>query len=512
MLVLLLMAVTGAWAAAKTIDLSNVTEATTANNGDVLTGKLGENVQISIADGAEVTLDNVTINGSNSDYYWAGITCKGDATITLTGDNFVKGFHQYYPGIHIAAGKTLRIKGYGSLTASSNGAGAGIGSGWYIPACGNIVIEGGTIIATGGDNAAGIGGGNSNGDAPMCGNISISGGNITATGGMSAAGIGAGCDGPCGNISITGGTVIATGGSDAAAIGGGNNSGTCGTITITDGVTSLTAIKDNLAPNSIGDGEISGTCGTVTIGGTITGNITDSPYTYHGEVATSLSLNDSEDNSSTLATNEGKKFNLTLKRTLNAGGWNTFCAPFSTAKPSGWTLKKLTGSSFDSCTGKLTLDFRDAVSIEAGRAYLVKVTAKVENPTFEGVTIANVTTTTETTYADFVPVMNPTPLTANDKTVLFVSGGNKLTYPNATSNINGFRAYFQLKGDAAASANAFAMSFDDESTGITDIDDSQAHDVRFNSNGIYTLDGRRTEGQPTAKGIYIQNGRKVIIK
>ena len=66
--------------------------------------------------------------------------------------------------------------------------------------------------------------------------------------------------------------------------------------------------------------------------------------------------------------------------------------------------------------------------------------------------------------------------------------------------------------DAAASANAFAMSFDDESTGITDIDDSQAHDVRFNSNGIYTLDGRRTEGQPTAKGIYIQNGRKVIIK
>lgn len=501
MLVLLLMAVTGAWAAAKTIDLSNVTEATTANNGDVLTGTLANNVQISIADGAEVTLDNVTINGSNSDYYWAGITCKGNAIIILTGNNFVRGFHQYYPGIHIAAGKTLTIKGYGSLTANSNGAGAGIGSGWYIPACGNIVIEGGTIIATGGDNAAGIGGGNS----ASCGNITITGGNITAIGGESGAGIGAGFNGPCRNILIEGGTVNATGGESAAAIGGGGYGGWCGDITITNGVTAVTATKYYSALNSIGKSELSGTCGTVTIGGINKGSISASPYTY-------LALADNVNNGSTLTSFNGITADVTLKRTLQTGGWNTFCAPFSTAKPSGWTLKKLTGSSFDSSTGQLTLDFGDAVSIEAGRAYLVKVTANVVNPTFEGVTIANVTTTTETTYADFVPVMNPTPLTAYDKTVLFVSGGNKLTYPNTTSNINGFRAYFQLKGDAAASANAFAMSFDDESTGITEIDDSQAHDVRFNSNGIYTLDGRRTEGQPTAKGIYIQNGRKVIIK
>ena len=141
----------------------------------------------------------------------------------------------------------------------------------------------------------------------------------------------------------------------------------------------------------------------------------------------------------------------------------------------------------------------------------MKVTANVVNPTFEGVTIANVTTTTETTNADFVPVINPTQLTANDKTVLFVKEGNKLTYPSTTGNINGFRAYFQLKG-VAAEARSFYMSFDDESTGITHIYDSQAHDLRFDADGIYTLDGRRIEGQPTAKGIYIQNGRKVIIQ
>lgn len=458
MLVLLLMAVMGAWA--ESIDLATVTTATTANNGDVLTGTLANNVQISIADGATVTLNNVSINadGAWTSGYYAGITCLGDATITLTGNNFVKGFDEGFPGIHVAAGKTLTIQGSGSLTASSNGsltpgsngAGAGIGGGRSL-SCGGITIEGGTIIATGGVNSAGIGGG----DVTSCGDISINGGIITATGGESGAGIGAGYYGSCGNISITGGTVNATGGSNATAIGRGYLS-TCGSITLT--------------------------------------------------------LADNEDNSSTLASFNGINADVTLKRTLQTGGWNTFCAPFSTATPTGWTVKELTGSSFNSSTGELTLSFGDASSIEAGKPYLVKVTANVVNPTFEGVTIANVTTTTETTYADFVPVMNPTPLTANDKTVLFVSGGNKLTYPNATSNINGFRAYFQLKGDAAASANAFAMSFDDESTGITDIDDSQAHDVRFNSNGIYTLDGRRTEGQPTAKGIYIQNGRKVIIK
>ncbi len=460
MLVLLLMAVTGAWAAAKTIDLSNVTEATTANNGDVLTGTLAKNVQISIEHGATVTLNNVSINadGAWTSGYYAGITCLGDATITLTGNNFVKGFDEGFPGIHVAAAKTLTIQGNGSLTASSNGsltpgsngAGAGIGGGRSL-ACGGITIEGGTIIATGGVNSAGIGGG----DVTSCGDISINGGIITATGGESGAGIGAGYYGSCGNISITGGTVNATGGSNATAIGRGYLS-TCGSITL--------ALADNV------------------------------------------------NNGSTLTSFNDITADVTLKRTLQTGGWNTFCAPFSTATPSGWTLKKLTGSSFDSSTGQLTLDFGDAVSIEAGRAYLVKVTANVVNPTFEGVTIANVTTTTETTYADFVPVMNPTPLTANDKTVLFVSGGNKLTYPSKTSNINGFRAYFQLKGDAAASANAFAMSFDNGSTGITEIDDSQAHDVRFDTDGIYTLDGRRIEGQPTAKGIYIQNGRKVIIK
>jgi hypothetical protein len=264
--------------------LSTINANYTASDGETLTGTLASNVKISIADGATVALNNVNINGTNdSNYKWAGITCEGDATIILSGTNTVKGFYKFYPGIQAAAGKTLIIKSIGSLTASSNGNGAGIGGGIGV-ACGNIEIQGGTITATGGEYAAGIGG---DFDA-TCGNITISGGTVTATGGEQAAGIGGGRRGvsdasSCGNILISGGTVTATGGENAAGIGGGRgNSNTelssCGTITITTGVTKVTATKGSNADNSIGAGNF-GTCGTVTIGGN-EGAITTSPYTY----------------------------------------------------------------------------------------------------------------------------------------------------------------------------------------------------------------------------------------
>ena len=199
-----------------TLNLSNLSKNFVAQNGDVLNGTLDDNVRISIADGATVTLSDVTINGAKgSSYKWAGITCEGDATIILSGTNTVKGFHENYPGIYVPSGKTLTISGTGSLDASSNGAGAGIGGGFNL-ACGNIVIEGGTITATGGAYSAGIGGG---------------------------------------------------------------NGAACGDITIANTVTKVTATKGENATNSIGAGGNDGSVGTVTIGG-MTGAITTSPYTY----------------------------------------------------------------------------------------------------------------------------------------------------------------------------------------------------------------------------------------
>ena len=246
-------------------DLSTLTADYTAQDGDILTGTLGSNVKISIADGASVTLKDVTINGvNNTSYKWAGITCLGDATITLEGTNTVKGFDEDYPGIHVPEGKTLTINGTGSasITASSNGYGAGIGGGNGV-ACGNIVINGGTVTATGGDYAAGIGGGD---NYLPCGNIVINGGTVTATGGYWGAGIGSSNNGSCGAITISGGTVTATGGTDGAGIGSGET-GSCGAITISGGTVTATGI-DGAA--GIGGGSYNKTCGTITIKSTVT--------------------------------------------------------------------------------------------------------------------------------------------------------------------------------------------------------------------------------------------------
>ena len=239
------------------LDLATVTEDITIEDGYTVTGKLAGNYKVSIADGATVTLDGITINGTTGkSYNWAGITCVGDATIILKDGttNTVKGFNSEYSGIFVPKDKTLTIKGEtegtGKLIANSNGHGAGIG---------------------GGDGISST--------AKNCGNIVIQGGVITATGGSNSAGIGSGGYGSCGDITISGGTVTATGGEMSAAIGSGYGSASCGKITITDGVTSVTATKGSYSPNSIGAGDYGSTCGTVTIGGNV-GVITVSPYIY----------------------------------------------------------------------------------------------------------------------------------------------------------------------------------------------------------------------------------------
>ena len=182
-------------------DLSSIWSDYIAHDGEILKGKLEIPVKISVADGATITLRDVTIEGKNWGFNtFAGINCLGDATINLEGTNYVKGHHWEYPGIHVPRYKTLTFKGSGSLDASSNGRAAGIGGGWYLP-CGNIVIDGGTIKATGGEASAGIGGGYRS----DCGTITITGGQVKATKGSDAEhSIGAGYESSCEKVTIYG--------------------------------------------------------------------------------------------------------------------------------------------------------------------------------------------------------------------------------------------------------------------------------------------------------------------
>ena len=241
-----------------------------AKNGDVLFGN-NTDFEISIAAGATVTLHDVHI--SNNSY----IDCQGDATIILEGENSICA-DKNNPAIWVDQGKTLTIKGTGSLEAENVGWAAGIGGGKMLP-CGNIVIESGTIVARGGERSSGIGSSGYEADEAnvaelhaetTCGNIEIKGGHITATGDDYGAGIGCGGRGTCGKITITGGTIVATGGEyDSAGIGGASAS-TCGNITITGGTVTATGYWGcpGIGMGCNGTATDHTICGDITIGGT----------------------------------------------------------------------------------------------------------------------------------------------------------------------------------------------------------------------------------------------------
>lgn len=246
---------------------------------------------------ANVTLDNVNIDASDTGKAALTVTGTGDTEIELSGDNtLVSGsghagleksdtygsepsqngsltINAEDPDSSLTAtggtsgagiggashrdSSNITITG-GSITAtagSNSGSGrtycgAGIGGGAYGKG-NNINITGGTVNATGGEGnssyhfgGAGIGGGFNSG----ANNITISGNDtrVTATGKDGGAGIGGGYAGTADSITISGGTVDATGGSSGAGIGGGGNryyskGGSASNITISGDNTHVTA-------------------------------------------------------------------------------------------------------------------------------------------------------------------------------------------------------------------------------------------------------------------------------
>lgn len=216
------------------------------------------------------------------------ITSGTNAIIYIEGTNKLEGGNTHglinkdgYAGIQVEDGATVTILGNGTLTVKGGGqdhGAAAIGAA-YDENCGKIIIGDKnncpTIIATGGDGGAGIGGAE-DGDCKK--GIYIANGSITTTGKNGGAGIGAGDGvgaGSGGNVDtivITGGTVKATGSSGAAGIGGsdsgtGAGSGDAANITISGGT--ITATGGNEAAG-IGGGKDALVKNITITGGTIT--------------------------------------------------------------------------------------------------------------------------------------------------------------------------------------------------------------------------------------------------
>jgi hypothetical protein len=402
----------------KEVNLASIDEDVVVKDGMVISGNLNGNRKISIADGATVTLRDATILGTHSDdYLWCGINCLGDATIILEGNNAVRGFNSFYPGIGVATGKTLTIQGDGSLDASSNGDAAGIGGSSYYN-CGNIVIKGGTIKATGGYRSAGIGAGKDT---------------------------------------------------------------SCGDITISNKVISVTAIKGEDAPHSIGasDGKTGTiTIGKVKTGPISESPYIFYPsLDVSGDMTGDLEAAMGQTFDITF---RGRKFiidsewnTLCLPFSMNAEQIGN--SPLAKGKIVELDTEKTTLSN-----DVLTIAYKTATEIEAGKPYMVKwvigeedESTHIDDPIFKRVTIsASAPTAVSAAGIAFTGTFAPLTLASGDKTRLWLDDDVRLRWVSGQDEqVSPTWCYWNLNGLDASTLKAIVVTFDDGSRPIVELMD-----------------------------------------
>ena len=214
--------------------------------------------------------------------------------------------------------------------------------------------------------------------------------------------------------------------------------------------------------------------------------------------------------------------------------------------------------------GILYLYFKEAQAIEAGKPYIIKTKTALANdmvnPGFKDVTIADLSAysgtdaekcqalleakaaTSKDGKVRFIGTFDPVTLTGGDKSVLYLGDENTLYYPASNMTIGAFRCYFQLT-DPVNEVRAFRLGFGEETQGINSLTPGPSP---IGEGSIYTLSGVKVDGQRSMvngqrsmvngqrsmvngqrsmvngqrsmvngqlrKGLYIQNGRKVLIK
>lgn len=200
-----------------------------------------------------------------------------------------------------------------------------------------------------------------------------------------------------------------------------------------------------------------------------------------------------------------------LQRTLYADGWNTFCVPFNIDAA---TIAQVFGEGTKirqyASMSDMTMNFEEATSIEAGKPYLILPANDTPNPTFEGVDIEAVAPQTvgNGTYS-MVGTYGLTTLTT-DGTNLFLGGDNKFYKPTdeSVATMKGMRAYFVVP--AGTNQAALVANIDGTITSIDQIDGAKV----VENAPVYNLSGQRVgySLQGLSRGIYVQNGKKYVVK
>lgn len=212
--------------------------------------------------------------------------------------------------------------------------------------------------------------------------------------------------------------------------------------------------------------------------------------------------------------------NVTLQRTLSKEYWNTFCVPFALDAEQvtqyfgeGTQLRTYEGN----CNNN-TVYFATVDNIEAGKPYIMKPgNAVVQNPTFEGVSMVatgldengNPQAVGDASTVQMKGIYNQI-LLKTDKTELFLGDNDLFYYPIDdidARTIGGLRAYFIVPQDT--DIKKLRANLDGTPTSLGTIFDTEESNAP-----VYNLQGQCVGNSLRAlkSGIYIQNGKKVVVK
>lgn len=212
--------------------------------------------------------------------------------------------------------------------------------------------------------------------------------------------------------------------------------------------------------------------------------------------------------------------NVTLQRTLSKDYWNTFCVPFALDAEQvaqyfgeGTQLRTYEGNCNNNIVYFATVD-----NIKAGKPYIMKPgNAVVQNPTFEGVSMVatgldengNPQAVGDASTVQMKGIYNQI-LLKTDKTELFLGDNDLFYYPIDdidARTIGGLRAYFIVP--QGTDIKKLRANLDGTPTSLDTIFDTEESNAP-----VYNLQGQCVGNSLRAlkSGIYIQNGKKVVVK
>lgn len=265
-----------------------------------------------------------------------------------------------------------------------------------------------------------------------------------------------------------------------------------------------------LAPGTV----LSGTIDNITFGAMgSSSDIVLPNASFEIEVADQVVL---DEESTSLPATQEDAVDVLVKRDLKGGIWNTICLPFKMTKTQvtdafGTGVQVAEIEEISSEAGVFTVKFKSRTAsnqILANKVYIVKPTA--DCPQFEINTTVTPVASPKTVYEDpdegielgtaygtlYAGAIIP-------KDNIFISN-NSFYYSKGSTVIKGFRGYFKLEGFTTSSPAPVFM-VDGEATNIEGLQ------ILTDDGQYYNLKGQKVDN-PTEKGVYIQNGKKVVVK